>query len=44
MKRGVLKALFVLSFVFCAMFAFSISSSAATYEPDGGTVTQYEYD
>jgi len=44
MKRGWLKALFVLSFVFCAMFAFSISSSAATYEPDGATVTQYEYD
>ena len=44
MKRGWLKALFVLSFVFCAMFAFSISSSAASYEPDGATVTQYEYD
>ena len=44
MKRGWLKALFVLSFVFCAMFAFSISSSAATYEPDGTTSTQYEYD
>ena len=44
MKRSVLKALFVLSFVFCAMFALSITSSAATYEPDGGTVTQYEYD
>ena len=43
MKRGVLKALFLLSFVFCAMFAFSISSSAATYEPDGMTSNQYEY-
>ena len=44
MKRVWLKAIFVLSFVFCAMFAMSITSSAAPYEPDGTTSTQYEYD
>ena len=44
MKKKILKILFMTVFMICLFAAFSICSNAATYEPDGTTSTQYEFD
>lgn len=44
MKRKAFKILLIMAFMVVMFCAFSISSSAAQYEPDGTTSTQYEYD
>ena len=44
MKGKAFKILLIMAFMVVMFCAFSISSSAAQYEPDGTTSTQYEYD
>ena len=44
MKGKAFKILLIMAFMVVMFCAFSISSSAAQYEPDGTTSTQYDCD